>query len=72
MSVMKRLRSDHTIPRTLRLHKEGDQAMNSLAKRFKGARCKKQIVTDALIYFNKVCKERRIKAVDNVEEIFGI
>lgn len=72
MPVNKRLRSDHNIPRTLRLHKEGDQAMNNLAKRFKGARCKKQIVTDALVYYDKICKERRIKAVDEVEEILGI
>jgi len=69
---MKRLRSDHNIPRTLRLHKDGDRAINNLATRFKGARCKKQIVTDALVYYDKICKERRLKAGDNVEEILGI
>lgn len=72
MPAKTRLRTEHNIPRTMRLHKDGDLALSSLAKRFKGAYVKKQLVTFALIYFDKVAKQKRMKASDSIEETFQI
>ncbi len=68
----KRLRTDFNMPKTLRLHKDGVKAMDSLANRFRGQYVKKELATYAIMILDKLAKERGVHPGESIEEAFGI
>lgn len=72
MAKKTRLRTDFNIIRTLRMHKDGVVALDSLAKQFRGAYVKNQLTTFAVLLLTKQIKEKGVKPGDNIEEIFKI